>query len=89
MKRGPYGNYAPCHKPKYPREWQLVQFCAISHSVCQKFNCFGFDLSPHFKVIHEHGLRYRGPDCQVGKPDEKALVFRVTGGFSTSVNLGK
>jgi len=25
----------------------------------------------------------------VGKPIEKALVFKVTGGFSTSVNLGK
>ena len=41
------------------------------------------------KEIHVHGLRYRGPVYQVGKPIEKATVFKVTGEFSTSIKLGK
>ena len=36
-----------------------------------------------------HGLIFIGPDCQVGKPIGKAIVSRVTGEFSTSINLGK
>ena len=60
-------------------------FTVFCLSICFKIFIFFF----YFKVIHEHGLRYRGPDCQVGKPIEKALVFKVTGEFSTSINLGK
>ena len=36
-----------------------------------------------------HRLSYRGSDCQVGKPYEKAEVFKVTGEISTPIELGK
>ena len=35
-----------------------------------------------------HGLKYKGPGCQVGKPIERVTVFKVTGEFSTPIKLG-
>ena len=59
-------------------------FTVFCLSVCFKIFIFFF----YFKEIHVHRLRYRGPDCQVGKPIERVTVFKVTGEFSTPIKLG-
>ena len=49
---------------------------------CFKIFIFFF----YFKEIHVHRLSYRVSDCQVGKPYEKAVVFKATGKFQLQLN---
>ena len=55
-----YHSAAPRGIWAYPREWQLVQFCAISHSVCQKFN----SAAPRWIFDTPRGISYKYPSDQ-------------------------